>query len=66
MKEKATYNIEEVAIALRVSLKTVYRMLRRNEIQHTHLNPSHRTVRIPAQEFSRLIAGRDKVSGSVR
>lgn len=59
MADKDTYNVQELAVALGLSLCTIYRKLRRNEIRHTHVNEkSHHACRIPADEYERLVRGR--------
>lgn len=55
MKGKATYNVEEIAAALRITSRKVLEMLRADEIEHIHMNRTHHNVRIPRREYERLV-----------
>jgi excisionase family DNA binding protein len=54
MTEKDTYRPDELAAATDLSIWTIYRMLKRDEIKHSHIGHS---VRIPKDEFMRLVKG---------
>ena len=55
MTEKDSYNAYELAEALGIKVWKVFEMLKRGEVRHTHLNQSHHNVRIPKDEFMRLV-----------
>jgi excisionase family DNA binding protein len=56
MIERDFYTPKEIADALRISISTVYRMMQRGRLKHSHTTTfkTHHSCRIPKSELERL------------
>ena len=63
MVDKPTYNAWELAKELGIKRWKILDMLRRDQIRHTHVNRTHAAVRIPKEEYMRMVKGEPKEAG---
>lgn len=58
MAEKDTYNVQELEKATGWEHWKIMEMIRKDQIKHIHAgNSTHHNVRIPKDEFDRLVKG---------